>query len=91
MKTIHKHTIKRTDLDEYGKLQIETYAGASVIHVEAQYAHHHLPTVWFEVDERSGKGTLGLWVVPTGGPRPDRSHIGSAVCSSGAYVWHIYG
>lgn len=95
MKTIHKHQITEQEItydrEGFPRVSIPAPSGAKVIHVQCQYAHHKLPTVWYEVDDRSTQGSLELWVIPTGGQVPSRGHIGSAVCSGGAYVWHIYG
>ena len=92
MKTIHKYEIKKESAGVF-----EMPRGARVIHTDNQPyqgldGHYDRLMLWAEVDTDRQTEHRRWKVIATGQERPgdDYEHVGTALFTGGAYVWHIY-
>jgi len=92
---IFKYELKLNTADHLARVAVDMPEGAKVIHVGSQGPGPN-PILWALVDDPTWpieRRTLGVLGTGHPWPWPDDApirHIGTAVCSGGSLVWHVF-
>ena len=66
-------------------------AGARIVSVGAQFPDAaEVVQFWAEVDSDRPTETRQFFAAGTGHPVGEAEYVGTAICASGALVWHLY-